>query len=326
MPFFSIIVPIYKVEKYLDECIQSILPQSFTDYECVLVDDGSPDSCPAMCDEYSKKDRRIKVIHKENGGLSDARNVGITQASGKYVVLLDSDDKFADNNSLENLFNVIQKYNVDVIINVNLLEFKDNGEKTIIDNYNKSIICASPCEILTGRDEVPTFFAAWHFVVNRKHVIKNDLFFKKGLLHEDEHYMPRILFTTERIAVNHSPFYAYRRARVGSITATITPKRLLSYLEIAGDLLEWSKNEKTYTKEGCDYMLKRAAFFCDVVYKLSDEIKRQDKNAYRIICKKLSKIWETFPRVMKRKRNTFVKFFGVDYTKLLEKWCNNIIK
>jgi glycosyltransferase involved in cell wall biosynthesis len=97
MPFFSIIVPIYKVEKYLDECVQSVLSQSFGDYECVLVDDGSPDNCPVMCDEYEAKYEKIKVIHKENGGLSDARNAGILQASGEYIVLLEKPFVFFDN-------------------------------------------------------------------------------------------------------------------------------------------------------------------------------------------------------------------------------------
>ena len=85
MPFFSIIVPIYKVEKYLDACIQSVLSQTFSDYECILVDDGSPDNCPAMCDEYVKKYEKIKVIHKENGGLSDARNAVVKDVP-PYVI------------------------------------------------------------------------------------------------------------------------------------------------------------------------------------------------------------------------------------------------
>lgn len=94
MPVISIIVPVYKVEPYLRRCIDSILAQTFTDYECILVDDGSPDSCPAICDEYLARDRVFKVIHKENGGPSDARNMGIRTATGEYIVLLDSDDLF----------------------------------------------------------------------------------------------------------------------------------------------------------------------------------------------------------------------------------------
>ena len=92
-PTLSIVVPVYKVEKYLAECLDSILASSFSDFEILLVDDGSPDQCPAICDEYAKKDTRIKVVHKENGGLSSARNAGLTIATGKYVGFVDSDDR-----------------------------------------------------------------------------------------------------------------------------------------------------------------------------------------------------------------------------------------
>ena len=88
----SIIIPIYKVEEYLDECISSVINQTYTKLEIILVDDGSPDSCPKMCDDWAKKDSRIRVIHKTNGGLSDARNAGIEVATGEYIAFVDSDD------------------------------------------------------------------------------------------------------------------------------------------------------------------------------------------------------------------------------------------
>ena len=91
-PLISIIVPVYKVEEYLDDCVQSILSQSYKNIEIILVDDGSPDKCPQLCDEYSKQDKRIRVIHKKNGGLSDARNTGILASHGEYLLFEDSDD------------------------------------------------------------------------------------------------------------------------------------------------------------------------------------------------------------------------------------------
>ena len=90
--FISVIVPVYKVEKYLHRCIDSVLAQTFTDFELILVDDGSPDNCGKICDEYAEKDERIHVIHKENGGLSSARNAGLDIATGDYIVFIDSDD------------------------------------------------------------------------------------------------------------------------------------------------------------------------------------------------------------------------------------------
>src|SRR5574344_2644299 len=96
-PLISIIVPVYKVEQYLDECVQSIRNQTYTNLEIILVDDGSPDRCPEMCDEYAKQDSRIKVIHKKNGGPSSARNIGLNAASGLYIGFVDSDDVIAPN-------------------------------------------------------------------------------------------------------------------------------------------------------------------------------------------------------------------------------------
>jgi len=92
MPKISVIVPVYKVEKYIHRCVDSILGQTFTDFELILVDDGSPDNCPAICDEYAAKDGRVRVVHKQNGGLSSARNAGLEIANGKYILFCDSDD------------------------------------------------------------------------------------------------------------------------------------------------------------------------------------------------------------------------------------------
>ena len=94
-PEISIIVPVYQVEKYLNECIDSILAQTFTDFELILVDDGSPDNCPALCDAAAEKDSRVRVIHKQNGGVSTARNAGLDAAQGNWIAFVDSDDTAA---------------------------------------------------------------------------------------------------------------------------------------------------------------------------------------------------------------------------------------
>ncbi|MDO5477664.1 MAG: glycosyltransferase [Clostridia bacterium] len=112
--FFSVIVPVYKVEKYLPTCIESVLNQSFSDFELILVDDGSPDACPGICDSYASKDERIKVVHKENGGLASARRAGIKVATGDYVFNLDSDD-LIENDTLECAHNIIKKYECEMV-------------------------------------------------------------------------------------------------------------------------------------------------------------------------------------------------------------------
>ena len=111
---FSVIVPIYNVEKYLRRCIDSVLAQSFGDYELILVDDGSPDNCPAICDEYAERDARIKVIHKENGGLVSARQAGIVEAVGDYVFHLDGDDAICPD-ALESAYEIIREHHPDIV-------------------------------------------------------------------------------------------------------------------------------------------------------------------------------------------------------------------
>ena len=124
MPLISVIVPVYKVEKYIRKCVDSILSQTFRDYELFLVDDGSPDNCGKICDEYAAKDDRIIVIHKENGGLSDARNVAIDKAKGEYLTFIDSDDYVAENH-LESLYKAIVDTESDIAV-ANITSFSDS--------------------------------------------------------------------------------------------------------------------------------------------------------------------------------------------------------
>ncbi|MCF2669400.1 glycosyltransferase [Faecalicatena contorta] len=114
IPSVSIIIPIYKVEKYLKRCIESAREQTLSDLEIILVDDGSPDQCPEICDDYAKLDIRIKVIHKENGGLSSARNAGMRIATGKYIFFLDSDD-WLESDGMQRLYETAEKYQVDFV-------------------------------------------------------------------------------------------------------------------------------------------------------------------------------------------------------------------
>ena len=128
----SVIVPVYKVEKYLRQCIESIQRQTYSDLEIILVDDGSPDGCPAICDEYARNDKRIKVLHQENGGLSVARNVGLDIAKGEYIAFVDSDD-YIKENMYEMLYNKIVMEDADLII-CSYDKVDENNNK--IDNYS----------------------------------------------------------------------------------------------------------------------------------------------------------------------------------------------
>ena len=114
-PLISVIVPIYKVEKYLETCVMSLIHQTYENLEIILVDDGSPDKCPEICDAYEKTDDRIRVIHKKNGGLSDARNAALEKTTGKYITFVDSDD-YVDAEYIEKLYNALIQYNASAAI------------------------------------------------------------------------------------------------------------------------------------------------------------------------------------------------------------------
>ena len=139
-PLISIIIPVYKVEKYLEKCIKSVLDQTYKNLQIILVDDGSPDNCGNICDDYARVDNRIEVIHKANGGLSDARNVGLKAARGEYIGFVDSDD-YVSNEMFENLYNTLISNDVDVAIcnfyividDKNIIKNADNG----VEIYNK---------------------------------------------------------------------------------------------------------------------------------------------------------------------------------------------
>ena len=131
-PKISVVVPIYKVEKYLDRCIYSIINQTYTNLEIILVDDGSPDNCPKICDEYASKDNRIKVIHKQNGGLSSARNAGIKVATGDYIGFVDSDD-FIELDMYEQMYKVAYENDVDLVMSDYYKVHKDDRKEVTLD-------------------------------------------------------------------------------------------------------------------------------------------------------------------------------------------------
>ena len=209
--FFSIIVPVYNVEQYLRQCIDSILGQTFADFELILVDDGSPDNCPEICDEYAKKDERVKVLHKENGGLSDARNAGLEIATGEYIAFVDSDDYVAPD-MYESLYNLITQNDCDmaicraVIVREQDTPIYEDAEDIKImdsDTANYQMIYKR----LFGVN-------AWNKLYKRK--LFDKIRFPKGLLYED--MATAYAFIGECNKVVYSPMkkYAYLQ-RSGSI-------------------------------------------------------------------------------------------------------------
>lgn len=204
----SIIVPVYKVEEYLEKCIRSILDQTYRNIEVILVNDGSPDRCPDICDFYSNKYSQVKVIHKENGGLSEARNVGLDAAKGEYVLFVDSDD-YIDLNTCELFIKEIGSTNPDIVVG-NARRIKD---KSVTEMKHKYITRG---RIVTGeeylKEELKSqtmYMPAWLNLYKRSFLQENNLKFKVGILHEDEQFTPRAFLKAKRVIGTDIVFYNY---------------------------------------------------------------------------------------------------------------------
>lgn len=190
MAKISVIVPIYKVEKYLKRCVDSILNQTYRDLEVILVDDGSPDGCPAMCDEYAKKDSRIKVVHKKNGGLSSARNAGMKMATGEYVSFIDSDDWIALD-TYEYELGVIARTGADAV-QVSFITAHDDN--TVVPFEDESLKVFKDKDILQHYMSYSTrtgSYSVWKFLYKRD--IVEGVEFREGKINEDMDYQYKVL-------------------------------------------------------------------------------------------------------------------------------------
>ncbi len=211
MPLISVIVPVYNVEDYLRECVDSILNQTFRDFELILVDDGSKDNCPSICDEYVKKDERVVVIHKKNGGLSSARNTGLDIHKGEFVSFIDSDD-IVDKRFLEILYSA---FTADV--DFTMCKFKFFSKKIILPQNREE----RNFEYISEND-----FWLRHFGGGNKPSCCNKIFksyifdrlrFKEGTTSEDEYIMHHITSRCKKVAFLNDELYFYRM-RDSSIT------------------------------------------------------------------------------------------------------------
>ena len=229
----SIIVPIYKVEKYLEKCIDSILNQTYKNLEIILVDDGSPDKCPKICDDYAKKDERIKVIHKKNGGLSDARNFGIDIATGDYISFIDSDD-FISKDYVEYLLNLIIKYDADISI-ILPLKFKDDNRIKIKQKSAKIKVynAYKALEVMLYQKEFDN--AAWGKLYSKK-IIKG-IKFPKGKLYEDIGTTYKYILKSNKVVYSNAIKYFYIK-RNDSIMGSDFKSKELDYVFQAGNLLQ----------------------------------------------------------------------------------------
>lgn len=254
MDIISVIVPVYNVENYIDECVNSLINQTYVDIEIILVDDGSTDNSGILCDNFAKIDSRIKSLHKSNGGLSDARNYGINHSSGKYIMFVDSDD-VVDKNIVYELHEHL-KYNLDSDLVVSqLTHFYDGKDPNYFHSLNTKLMTNEEAiEDFLYQKVIPTSACGKLY----KKDILTDIRFVKDQRFEDNEFVFKILLNSNNIIFSESKLYAYRH-RENSITTTKFDEKEFDIIMIGKKILEYSEslNEqirlaaKTYQCTNC---------------------------------------------------------------------------
>lgn len=244
-PLISIIVPVYKVERYLRRCVNSILAQTYSNFELVLIDDGSPDGCPAICDEYAKKDSRVRVIHQTNQGLAEVRNVGVLQSRGEYIAFIDSDD-FVASNYIETLYRGIKEFGADISIcsfRKVQSEMTETEEKEFSEFKEVSFVKAMK------------YFASFQpgvsiaFVSACSKLYKKELFdgvkYPKGKLYEDSYTSYKLLYRATKMFFSTSRLYYYYE-NPQSITAVKFSERTLDILDASRSAVSFFAKENRF--------------------------------------------------------------------------------
>lgn len=235
---FSVILPIYKVEKYLHACVDSILNQTYSDFEVILVDDGSPDTCPQICENYAQIDTRVKVIHKTNGGQASARNAGLEIAKGDYICYIDSDDYLIDDKVLERLADKIQG-NPDIVHYKFVEWFESDGHiASCYFDYNVPTEGRTLAEVYCDLVDKDAYYnSAWSKIIKRSLLMDNNIRFEEGIVGEDNEWYYHVVMAAKKLVLLDEPLYVYRR-RQGSTTTSATEKNLRDQLHV---LDKWEK-------------------------------------------------------------------------------------
>lgn len=236
MIFFSVIIPVYNVEKYLRQCVDSVLSQDYDNYEIILVDDGSPDLCPCICDEYASRFSCVNVIHKPNGGPSDARNAGLKIAHGDYITFIDSDDFWMSSTVLSEMSAFIEAQHCPDVIISDIVKYYDRGEKYLIPR----VILDDSLNELDKQDMMAyLFYRCADLKVShcQKFVRKECMLrvpFEKKLLSEDIEWSLRLYPVVQTVRVFSKPYFCYRQQREGSISNTASKRSFDSLMLIIG--------------------------------------------------------------------------------------------
>lgn len=302
----SIIIPVYKVEEFLDDCVQSVIGQTHKNTEIILVDDGSPDNCPAMCDAWAEKDNRIRVIHKSNGGLSDARNAGLDIATGDYISFVDSDDWILPK-MYEKMLLVMQLEHADICACNIRSCYPDHEEEWGCKEYavgNSEQIL----DMLYSDTKYPV--SAWNKLYKRE--CWKELRFPVGKICEDAFTTYQLVHNAEHIAQIPEAFYCYRIRPQSIMTSAFTIKRM--------DEEEAWKANYQFVKTHYPALYKKAfRFYLQKVHVLIRTISREQREEYSQQFRYLKKIMKTNMMFMVFKSGLNWKYrikFVLDYIQL----------
>ena len=304
MPLISVIVPVYKVEPYLSRCIASILTQTVTDFELILVDDGSPDNCGKICDEYAQKDKRIHVLHKGNGGLSSARNAGIDwvfeNSYSQWITFIDSDD-WIHPEFLELLLSGATSTNTDICV----CEYIRTSEFTDFENLNNITIQKITPEELFVKYHVTSVIACCKLY--KKSCFEN-IRFPLGKLHEDEYTTYKILFEKSQVSYLKEALYFYYTNPDSIMNSEWTPRRL--------DLISALEEQIAFFKKNGYYNgLQTSKLF--LLWKLTSQIKATEKSdEYSYLTPELKKKLKSYFKEYKKDLNLSIRSVTGIYEKV----------
>ena len=292
-PIISVIIPVYKVEKYLDRCINSAVNQTYPNLEIIVVDDGSPDRCPQLCDEWAAKDSRIRVVHKNNGGLSSARNAGLDLCQGEYLCFIDSDD-WVSNDMVEVLLKHCQ---------TNQTKLAICGRYDIYEELDRQIIGKNPCQdnvidpktavsqMLTGKE---FDCSAWGKLYHRS--LWQNVRFPVGRIYEDIAVLYKVVLTTDRVAIVSKPMYFYLK-RPDSITASSFSEALLDYPYNTRKLLyDIQENQPDLYDCACWAHTKAIEFVLRTLARSKKDIYRKHINIFKTLSRELLSYRATWSR------------------------------
>lgn len=288
-PLISIIVPVYNISGYIEKCILSIITQTYKKIEIILVDDGSTDKSSDICEDYAKKDARIKVIHKKNGGLSDARNFGIKYSSGRYISLIDGDD-YVEETYIERQYEAIKKYDADMSITSHRVIYP----KKQIDKSTGEVYSSVPEEVLRrilyddGID-----LSAWGKMYSAK--LFKTIEYPKGRLFEDSATTYKLVDSCNRIAIDSTPTYNYIM-RPNSIVNNSFSENKMDLITSTKEMTDYIRKKYPELNQGCDRRMMYA--YLSTLTQLARSKTKDKKNEYKL----MTYIKENRTKVLKDKK------------------------